>query len=242
MAWYRTWFGTHYYKLLYGHRDHDDAEGWVRMIMDRLGLEAGSNVLDMACGRGRHARWFIKAGCQVTGIDISPESIADARADVPGGAFLVHDIREPFAEARYDLVVCLFTSLGYFEAMEDDRRALAAAAMALRPGGWFVLDFMNSAKVVRELVGEECVQAAGVRFSITRRMEHGQIVKRIDADDSGTVHHFEERVTALMPDQLEALVRQSGLRVMAITDGPVPEPFDVERSQRVVIWAQRPEA
>ncbi len=242
MAWYRTWFGTDYYKLLYGHRDHDDAEVWVRMILGRLGMGTGTEVLDMACGRGRHARWFKEAGCKVTGIDISPESIVDARKAVPDAAFLVHDIREPFANDRYDLVVCLFTSLGYFEALEDDRRAMQAAAQALKPGGWLVLDFMNSAKVLRELVGEECVQAGEVRFSITRQLEDGQIVKRIAADDKGVLHRFEERVTALMPDQLEALVRQAGLRVMDTTDGPVPEPFDVERSQRLVIWAQRPEA
>jgi SAM-dependent methyltransferase len=242
MAWYRTWFGTSYYKLLYGHRDQDDAQAWVRMILDRLKLKAGSEVLDMACGRGRHARWFIEAGCRVTGIDISPESIADARKAVPGGAFVVHDIREPFATERYDLVVCLFTSLGYFETPGDDQRAMAAAASALRPGGWFVLDFMNSAKVVRDLVAEECVQAEGVRFTITRCMEQGQIVKRIAADDRGETHRFEERVTALMPAQLEALIGAAGLVVMDRTDGPVPTPFDPDRSERLVIWAQRPAA
>jgi SAM-dependent methyltransferase len=240
MAWYRTWFGTSYYKLLYGHRGQDDAQAWVHMIIRRLQLKPGADVLDMACGRGRHARWFMEEGCRVTGIDISPESIADARKLAPGGAFLVHDIREPFARERFDLVVCLFTSLGYFEALEDDRKALAAAAEALRPGGWFVLDFMNSAKVVRDLVAEECVQAGGVRFTITRHVEHGQILKRIAADDMGEVHRFEERVAALMPDQLEALVRGAGLHIHGLTDGPVPAPFDVEHSDRLVIWAQRP--
>jgi hypothetical protein len=117
---------------------------------------------------------------------------------------------------------------------------LKAAIEALRPGGWFVLDFMNSAKVLRELVAEECVQAGDVRFTITRHLENGQILKRIAVDDQGEVHRFEERVTSLMPDQLEALVRGSGLVVKGITDGPVPEPFDIERSDRVVIWAQRP--
>jgi len=99
---------------------------------------------------------------------------------------------------------------------------------------------MNSAKVVRDLVAEECVQAGGVRFTITRHVEHGQILKRIAADDMGEVHRFEERVAALMPDQLEALVRGAGLHIHGLTDGPVPAPFDVEHSDRLVIWAQRP--
>jgi hypothetical protein len=54
------------------------------------------------------------------------------------------------------------------------------------------------------------------------------------------VHRFEERVAALMPDQLEALVRGAGLHIHGLTDGPVPAPFDVEHSDRLVIWAQRP--
>ncbi|MBK8613897.1 MAG: methyltransferase domain-containing protein [Flavobacteriales bacterium] len=242
MAWYRTWFGTSYYKLLYGHRDQDDAHAWVRMILEKLKPAPVVDVLDMACGRGRHAHWFIEEGCHVTGIDISPESIADARKDVPGGAFVVHDIREPFAMERFDLVVCLFTSLGYFESPGDDQRALAAAAAALRPGGWFVLDFMNSSMVVRDLVSEECLESGGVRFTISRCMERGQIVKRIAAEDQGEVHRFEERVTALMPSQLESLVLAAGLVIRDLTDGPVPTPFDNARSKRLVIWAQRPAA
>lgn len=242
MAWYRTWFGTSYYKLLYGHRDQDDAHAWVRMILEKLKPGAVADVLDMACGRGRHARWFIEEGCNVTGIDISPESIADARKAAPGGAFVVHDIREPFASERFDLVVCLFTSLGYFESPGDDQRAVAAAAAALRPGGWFVLDFMNSNLVLRELVGDECMESGGVRFSISRSMERGRIVKRIVAEDRGEVHRFEERVTALTPAQLESLVVAAGLVIRDRTDGPVPLPFDQDRSKRLVIWAQRPAA
>lgn len=241
MAWYRTWFGTPYYKLLYGHRDHDDAEAWVRMILQRTGAGTGTKVLDLACGRGRHARWFAEAGCAVTGIDISAESIAEARRQVPQATFQVHDIREPFAEGRFDLAVCLFTSLGYFEHASDDLRALRAACEALRPGGWFVLDFMNTGRVLRELVPSEEVRVGDVHFAITRHHADGQVVKRITATDASGLHRFEERVAALGPAELEALVHEAGLVVRDRTDGPDPAPFDPDRSGRLVIWAQRPE-
>ncbi|MBK6627874.1 MAG: class I SAM-dependent methyltransferase [Flavobacteriales bacterium] len=240
MAWYRTWFGTPYYKLLYGHRDEDDAEVWVSTILRRCEAGPGTTVLDMACGRGRHARWFAEVGCDVTGIDLSAESIAEARHDVPSAHFAVHDIRVPFASAAFDLVVCLFTSLGYFEDEDDDRKALAAAFAAARPGGRFVLDFMNSVRVLKELVPMECVQAGGVRFTIARSSEDGMVVKRILAEDASGRHHFEERVSALAPERLMQLVREAGFVVLDSTDGPEPEPFDPIRSQRLVIWAQRP--
>ncbi|MBV6405248.1 MAG: Ubiquinone/menaquinone biosynthesis C-methyltransferase UbiE [Flavobacteriales bacterium] len=240
MAWYRTWFGTPYYKLLYGHRDEDDAEVWVRTILGRTGMGQGAEVLDMACGRGRHARWFAQAGCRVTGIDLSAESIAEAHREVPSARFAVHDMRTPYASACFDLVVCLFTSLGYFEDENDDRKALAAAYTALRPGGHFVLDFMNSDRVLRELVPMECVEAGGVRFTIARTVEGGMVVKRIVAEDPSGRHCFEERVAALAPDRLTALVREAGFHVADRTDGPAPAPFDPARSQRLVIWARRP--
>ncbi|MBL8003316.1 MAG: class I SAM-dependent methyltransferase [Flavobacteriales bacterium] len=240
MAWYRTWFGTPYYKLLYGHRDHDDAQAWVRTILGRTGAAPGAAVLDMACGRGRHARWFVDAGCRVTGIDLSEESIAEAKREVPDADFRVHDIRMPFADRQFDLVVCLFTSLGYSADVDDDRRALRAAFAALRPGGWFVLDFMNTARVLKELVEAECVRSGGIRFTITRGLEQGQLVKRIAVKDGEEEHLFEERVAALMPEQVEALVRDAGFVVHERTDGPDPEPFDAARSHRLVVWAQRP--
>ncbi len=240
MAWYRTWFGTPYYKLLYGHRDEDDAEVWVRCILRRTGVGPEADVLDMACGRGRHAYWFARAGCRVSGIDISEESIAEARRDVPGAVFTVHDMRAPYANGTFDLVVCLFTSLGYFEDEDDDRKALTAAFAALRPGGHFVLDFMNSERVLRELVPMECQEAGGVRFTIARAVEDGMVVKRIVAEDGTGRHCFEERVAALAPDRLVALVQEAGFVALERTDGPEPTPFDPARSQRLVIWARRP--
>ena len=155
MAWYKHWFGTRYYKLLYGHRDLEDAHDWVEALLRKWALPSGSSVLDLACGRGRHVRWFAEAGMEVTGLDISDESIAEARCSMPGMDLHVHDMREPFAVSRYDAAVCLFTSLGYFDTIGDDRKVFDAVVRALKPGGRFVLDFMNSPLVLKDLVPHE---------------------------------------------------------------------------------------
>ncbi|MEX1132353.1 MAG: SAM-dependent methyltransferase, partial [Flavobacteriales bacterium] len=57
MGWYRSWFGTRYYALLYGHRNEHDAQLWVDAILGRWSMPKGARILDMACGRGRHAGW-----------------------------------------------------------------------------------------------------------------------------------------------------------------------------------------
>ena len=240
MAWYTEWFGTRYYKLLYGHRDEDDARAWVGAILQRSGLARGAELLDMGCGRGRHARWFAEQGLKVTGIDLSAQSIADAEVYCPGATFSVHDMRVAFATDRFDAVVCLFTSLGYSTDRTDDQRAVNGAAQALKPGGLFVLDLLNGAIVRKELVQEDCQIESEVRFTMQRRVEGDTIVKDIHVDDQGCSHRFTERVHAWTVEEVRAMVGKAGLAVDAVTDGPDPEPFDPLTSDRIVVWAHKP--
>jgi SAM-dependent methyltransferase len=240
MAWFTAWFGTRYYKLLYGHRDESDARAWADVILRRALLRPGNELLDMGCGRGRHARWFAEHGLKVTGIDLSTESILDARSQCPEATFAVHDMRDPFAEDRFDAVVCLFTSLGYSADRTDDQRAVNAAAKALKPGGSFVLDLLNGAIVRKELVEEDCQMEGEVRFTLQRRVEGDTIIKDIHVDDQGCSHRFTERVHAWTIEEVRSMVVDAGLLVLDVTDGPEPEPFDPLISDRIVIWARKP--
>lgn len=240
MGWFKHWFGTRYYTLLYGHRDVEDARLWVEAIQGRWQLQAGTQLLDLACGRGRHAHFFAHAGLRVTGLDISEESINEARSAVPEAEFAVHDMRLPFRTESFDAVCCLFTSLGYFEDLDDDRAVFRAVWAALRPGGRFVLDFMNTTVVLRDLVAEEWMTREGVEFHLRRSCERGILVKFISVRDGDTVHHFEERVQAILPEQLVALAHAAGFELEDHTDGPDLRPFDPLNSQRSVLWLRKP--
>jgi SAM-dependent methyltransferase len=239
MAWFKHWFGTRYYSLLYGHRDEQEAADWVQAILHHWDLPRGSEVLDLACGRGRHVRHFAAAGMKVSGVDISEASIREAKARVPEASFVVHDMRETFVHEGFDAMVCLFTSLGYFDTKEDDRLVFGAAYAGLRPGGRFVLDFMNTAAVLRNLVREETVMRDGIRFHITRDLENSTIVKRILVTEHGSTQRFEERVLALRPDELDDMAQEAGFLVEGRTDGPELLPFDPIHSRRYVLWLRK---
>ena len=239
MGWFYRWFGSPWYAMLYKHRDEEDAAGLVASVIAKGGLRPGDKLLDLACGRGRHAAVFAKAGLDVTGVDISVQSIKDAKAQVPGVHFEVHDMREPFARDQFDAVVCLFTSLGYTGDRNDDRRAVSAAAQALKPGGLFVLDLMNGDVVTRDLVPEEVRHIEGMRFVVNRTVENGEVVKRILVEHPEGEHRFEERVHAWRLPEVEALIEGAGLRLKEVTDSTCANTFHPEHSNRIVAWARK---
>ena len=78
-TWYSSWFDTPYYHLLYKNRDEQEAKAFIDLLCQYLNLPAGSLALDLACGKGRHAKVMAENGLNVTGLDLSPGSIAEAR-------------------------------------------------------------------------------------------------------------------------------------------------------------------
>ena len=238
-AGFNEWFGTPYYAMLYGHRDDEEARAQVEGLASITGLAAGASVLDMACGRGRHARWFAERGMHVTGFDMNADAIATARQVAPEAEFHVHDMREPFATSRFDLVVNLFTSFGYFAHRSDDLSVLRAAHAALRPGGSLVIDFMNTPKVISALVANEERSVGDVRFTMTRRVHQGMVEKSIRIQDNGVKHHYMERVMALTPEEIVSMARQCGFSIAGRFGDFNGAPYDVERSERFLLWAIR---
>src|SRR5436190_22453275 len=75
-SWYIDWFNSPFYHKLYFERDEEEAKAFICSLVDHLHPEAGSRMLDVACGRGRHSKMLASLGFEVTGFDISPDSIA----------------------------------------------------------------------------------------------------------------------------------------------------------------------
>jgi len=90
------------------------------LFTELLQLSPGDRILDVACGEGRHAIELAKLGLEVVGYDKSPDMVAaaerNARAVGVEVEFFVDDMRAPEqVPAEFDAVLCLGTSLGYFD-------------------------------------------------------------------------------------------------------------------------------
>jgi SAM-dependent methyltransferase len=212
--WFEQWFGEEYLHL-YPHRDDEDAANLTALISRHLSLDR-CRTLDLACGPGRHTGHFRARGAEVVGFDLSMPllSMAKHRNGAARPALVRGDMRRlPFRDGTFDLVVNLFTSFGYFAQDEQDAVVLQCAAAALRPGGWFVLDYLNASMVRASLVPHETTQVGERRVAVQRRItdDDRYVVKEIHLADQG--RSFVERVRLFTPRDLERMLVAAGLVV-----------------------------
>lgn len=212
MEWFEEWFGEDYLRL-YPHRDDADAERAVGLISRTVGLQPGWRVLDVACGAGRHARAFAAAGARCFGLDLSATLLRVARriTNVP---LVRGDMRFlPIRPQSMDLTVNLFTSFGYFDRDEEHTDALQEMIATVRSGGWFVIDFLNSAAVRRQLVPRETVQVSGETVRISRSVSpDGRYVCKSIRAPRG--RHYTERVRLFEPTQISGMLETAGVRLI----------------------------
>lgn len=242
MPWYEEWFDRDEYELVYAQRDEEEAEQVVDLIETLADPEPEASVLDVGCGRGRHARALARRGYRVTGIDLSERSIEQARARTEEAGlaidFRVQDMRDPMGTAAFDGVVNLFTAFGYFDDEADHRRALQQMAGALRPGGWLVQDFLNTPHVIETLTPQTKRTRGDCTIEQRRWIDDGRINKAITIHQNGDAHTFHESVRLLTLYDFEALYEAVGLEMNAVRgdyDGAAYTPS----SPRLIMYARK---
>ena len=219
--WFRPWFNTEAYHVLYGHRSESEASHAVSTLCAQGALGQPARVLDAGCGAGRHARALAKEGWTVEAFDLSEASIHEARAmKTPNIAYHCLDLRDLLSQtmwhASFDLVTNFFTSLGYFDDEAEHEAVVNGFVNALKPGGKLLVDFLNVPQVEANLIASETVSKQGTMFHIRRRIHEGWIEKSIQFEWEGSPQHHVERVRALDRSHLTALLMKHGLEVRHI--------------------------
>jgi SAM-dependent methyltransferase len=238
--WFKTWFDSPYYHILYRERDEKEARQVIHALIDFLKPEPGSVMLDQACGRGRHARILASLGFEVTGIDLSENNIVYCKQfEAENLHFAIHDIRRIISVNTFDYVFNLFTSIGYFRHDHDQQLTVSSAAAALKKGGFFIIDFMNVHWVISRLIPEEHQTIDGIHFHISRRVENGFIIKEIKFRADHQDHHFTESVEAMTIEDFDRYFEQAGLKRLHIFGNYSLQPFDKNLSERLILIAQK---
>lgn len=239
-CWFEAWFDSPYYHLLYKNRNEEEAQFFIDNLVKKLNLNKGAKILDLACGKGRHAIHLNSLGYDVTAIDLSEESINIAKkAENETLAFFVHDMRELYWSNHFDCILNLFTSFGYFDDENDNLKTLQSVYDSLKPGGVFVIDFFNAAKVERELVAAEIITADDTEFHISRQIKDGYIVKDIEVRKGKKVEHFMEKVQLLLPEHFQQWFAATGFEIINVWGDYSLSEFNSETSKRLIIVGKK---
>lgn len=233
--WFASWFDTPYYHILYKERDDTEAQAFMETLTSYLNISDTCEVMDLACGKGRHSIYLNSIGYRITGADLSPHSIAYAKQfENDRLEFVVHDMSKPYTK-QFDAVFNLFTSFGYFENEEDNLNTIKAIKANLKPKGVGVIDFMNIDYVINNLVAENTKEVDGITFNLRRYVEDGYLIKDISFEADGKKHNYQERVKVITLDDFKVMFDKAGVTLLDAFGDYKLNTFNKDTSERLVL-------
>jgi len=233
-TWYRTFFSgvvNEFWQQVMP-AEHTRAE--VDFAASELQLAAGSRVLDLPCGHGRHAVELGRRGCLVTGIDISADNLARAgRLADEAGVRL--DLRQADLAETADLPICdaaitLGNSFGYLDHAHTSRFVLSVAA-ALKPGGrWLIDTGMTAESLLPNLRDElEFPSPTGISIKIRNRYlaDISCLETEMDFIGGGQTETRRFWHWVFTVGEIRRMLAAAGLKVVAMYSNASREPFAV---------------
>ena len=128
-----------YYELIYSEKDYKKEAEKIISLINKNKKSKGKELLDVACGTGKHLIYF-KKKFNCTGVDINEGMLKIARKRLPEIKFLKGDMKTFKTKKKFDVITCLFSSLGYMKTKQDLKRAINNLSKNLNPGGIIILE------------------------------------------------------------------------------------------------------
>ncbi len=241
--WFEEWFNTPEYLNVYKHRNETDAKKLVDLILSNLNLNLNAEVLDMACGAGRHSILFASEGYIVTAVDLSQNLLEAARKAAEEQnlniTFINSDIRHLDLPTKFNLIVNLFTSFGYFEDDSENFSIFKIAFDHLVTDGYFVLDYFNKYYIEKNLIAFSVDLLKNGKLIQKRRVEGNRVIKNITIIKNGHQKNYFESVRMYSKEELLTALKNIGFKINKVMGDFEGHDFDLESSGRIIIIAQR---
>jgi hypothetical protein len=143
-------------------------------------------------------------------------------------------MRKPF-EGKFDTVLNLFTSFGYFETDEEHLETLENIKNNVNEHGLAVLDYLNIETVKQNLVPSETKEIDGISFKIERKIEDNFIIKDIYFTDNNQDFHFTEKVKAYSLQDFEEMMNQKDIYLLDTFGDYKLNKFYKNTSERLIL-------
>ncbi|MHA2050448.1 MAG: class I SAM-dependent DNA methyltransferase [Promethearchaeota archaeon] len=128
-----------YYDLIYSWKDYKKEVSRINELIEKYKKSDGNNLLDVACGTGKHLEYF-KDQYNCTGIDLNEEMIAVAKDNSSNARFKQADMINFNLNDKYDVIICLFSSIGYVKTYENLEKTIVNFANHLKSGGITIIE------------------------------------------------------------------------------------------------------
>jgi cyclopropane fatty-acyl-phospholipid synthase-like methyltransferase len=213
--WFESWFDTPYYHLLYKNRDDKEAQNFLDLILGQIPITPPDSILDLACGKGRHAIYLAKKGFDVTGMDLSPANIlAASQSSHEHLQFEIKDMRDDLGTHRFDAVFNLFTGFGYFGTDEENFGVFENVKKSLKKDGYFLFDYLN-ADYVRALNTDSTeFVIEGIRFKTKKEFKDRWVIKHIHVTDGEKQYTYSERVALYLKHEIVHELENLGFEII----------------------------
>jgi len=240
--WFREWFNSPYYHQLYFEHNEKEARLFIDRLLNYLVPEPGSLMLDVACGRGRHARVLADKGFDVTGIDIAPDSITFAKQfENEYLHFFEHDMRLPFWINYFNYAFNFFTSFGYFKSYRENQNAIRTIAQSLKKGGIVMIDYLNTRYAEDHFIHKSQKEINGVTYLLTKWYDESHFFKRVVIEDENRKEPLEyvERVAKYSLGDFNEMFSFHQLQMQDVYGDYDLNPYHVKNSPRLIMIARK---
>ena len=240
--WFKDWFNSPYYHQLYKNRDDREAANFIDKLINYLNPNPGSSMLDVACGKGRHSIQLANNDFDVTGIDLSEDSINEALLSQSDTLhFYKHDMRLPFWINHFDYVLNFFTSFGYFNTQLEHDNAIQTIAQAIKKNGILVMDYLNVKHSEDCLVPQSEKEIDGIKFIITKWHDKTHFYKKITIEDMILKEPiiYTEKVAKFSLNDYTEMFTRKGLQIQEVFGDYNFGNYDLKKSPRMVMVAKK---
>lgn len=258
IPWYEEYFGADYLLIDTHTRTVDE----VTFLCDVLDLQAGTSILDVGCGYGRHLVPLAMRGVDVVGCDLSGFMLSEAVSHIENestdrsrsanrlrkwaqnGLRLVQcDNRELPFHSSFDCACNLFNSFGYFEEERDNFLMLTEIAAALKPGGLFLLEHVNRDFVLQMHTRKDWFEHNSAYILEKKWFDPVRNRSEIDVTviDKAGARHYHHSIRLYTNTEITLLLEAAGFRVIEIFGGFGGEEFDLSTDKMIVLAQALPE-
>ncbi|MBW2972267.1 class I SAM-dependent methyltransferase [Candidatus Woesearchaeota archaeon] len=232
-----------YYDLIYSGKDYTAETDFLKYLVKKHHIK-GKDTLEVGCGTGSHAILLQKSGFNMTCIDLNKEMLTVARKKNRKIPFIQGDMRDFTLRKKFDIILCLFSTIHYNQGVSDLRKTIRNFNNHLRPGGLLIFDMgFNEERwdpsKSRDVMHTSTKELELVIFSVTsRKKEHGIFQRAYMLFKDGRFTFAKERhdLTIFRTPEVKMFLQQEGFDA-EIHEGYSPKKWKPSSKKYVVFAA-----